>query len=238
MHSDDIVGRLAAEFNKRYDGHYYLAQINRNNVLGRAIVKYRKDLVDEGVFPKGSSAKAVQQQRHVELAREVRKKKLMASDDPVERKEGEEMVTAAALYEKHDGDRYLFTRDSLGETAIGMVPESAEVATEGVLDTALNATEVAGDVDLAGTLDPLRDSVANDHDEDALDVEDHRFTSESAASSHDINVFGQKVRKPKKQNKQGQSQQMWLWLPIKFRPVPQKGDFDVKRLKDSVYFFS
>ncbi|OCT44392.1 DNA-directed RNA polymerase, mitochondrial [Cladophialophora carrionii] len=238
MHSDDIVGRLAAEFNKRYDGHYYLAQINRNNALGRAIASYRRELVKAGVYPKGSGAKAVQQQRHVELAREVRKKKLMASEDPAERQEGQEMITAATLYEKHNGDRYLSTRDSLGETAIGMVPESAEIADEGVLDKALNSSEVASDIDLAGTLDPLRDSVANDHDEDAVDAGDHHSASDPSSSSHDINVFGQKVRKPKEQNKQGQNHQMWLWLPIKFRPVPQKGDFDVKRLKDSVYFFS
>ncbi|KAJ9602609.1 DNA-directed RNA polymerase [Cladophialophora chaetospira] len=232
MHSDDIVGRLSAEFYKRYDGYYYLASINKNNVLGKAITRYRKQMVEEGIFPKGASAKALQQQRHVELGREVRKKKLMASNDPVERKEGEEMVTAATLYEKFDGDQYLYTRDSLGETAIGMVPETAETTSEEVLDRAIDAS--GDDVDLASALEPLRDSVT--HEEDVIDAED---IADPVAAAHNLNVFGQKIRKRKpKSSTAGQKSQMWLWLPIKFRPVPKKGEFDVKRLKDSVYFFS
>lgn len=237
MHSDDIVGRLAAEFNKRYDGHYYLAQINKDSVLGKAIYAYRKQMVNEGIFPKGKGPKHVQQQRQVELGREVRKQKLTVSEDPAEREEGEKMVTAASLYEQHGGDKYLFARDSLGETAIGMVPESAETATQETLDHAINA-KVSEDVDLASALDPLRESITN-VDEDVVDTESTTTRkADTLGEGHALNVFGQKIQKPKKPSTRSQNLQMWLWLPISFRDVPKKGDFDVRRLKDSVYFFS
>jgi DNA-directed RNA polymerase len=29
-----------------------------------------------------------------------------------------------------------------------------------------------------------------------------------------------------------------LWLPLKFPDIPEKGDFDVERLRESEYFFS
>ncbi|KIW81869.1 hypothetical protein Z517_04895 [Fonsecaea pedrosoi CBS 271.37] len=247
MHSDDIIGRLAAEFNKRYDGHYYLAQINKSNVLGKAITEYRKQMVAEGVFPAGNGSKSIQQRRHAELLREIRKKKLMASEDPKEQEEGQMMVTAASLYEQYDGDKYLFHRDSLGETAIGAIPETMEGAKGEIVDAALDASEVSEDVDLASTLDPLRDSVANDNDDDTIDVGKTGNTMRDAtatdpvAKAHQVavNAFGQRLRTQKRKTGQkSQNNQIWLWLPMKFRPVPKRGDFDVKRLKDSTYFFS
>jgi DNA-directed RNA polymerase len=34
-----------------------------------------------------------------------------------------------------------------------------------------------------------------------------------------------------------QEKKLYVWLPMKFPEVPAKGDFDVKRLKLSKYFF-
>jgi DNA-directed RNA polymerase len=30
----------------------------------------------------------------------------------------------------------------------------------------------------------------------------------------------------------------WMWVPLKFRPVPAKGDWDLTRIRKSEYFFS
>lgn len=236
MHSEDIIGRLAAEFKMRYQGHYYLAQVNKNNALGKALLAYRKRMVAEGIFKPASGAKGIQERRQAELLREIRKNKLMESEDPAEREEGEKMETAASLFAQF-GEKYLFHRDSLGETAIGTVPEEAS---EDIVEEALNATEVADDVDLASTLDPLRESVANE--DDVIDVEDSdrskvpttALPSDGKACDVVLTAFGQKVRKQKKSI----NNQTWLWLPISFRSVPKKGDFDVNRLKESTYFFS
>ncbi|EXJ84359.1 hypothetical protein A1O3_05026 [Capronia epimyces CBS 606.96] len=239
MHSEDIVGRLAAEFRMRYEGHFYLAQVNKTNVLGKAIIAYRKKMVDEGVFNAGTGSKGVQQRRHVELLREIRKKKLMESADPEERAEGEKMVTAASLFEQYDGEKFLFHQDSLGETAIGAIPERAS---EELVVEAINAAGVSDDVDLVSTLDPLRESVANEEEdvtnegEERVDIEATHRLHGDIGGGREINAFGQKVGK--KQAKRGLNNQIWLWLPLRFRPVPKKGDFDVRRLKESTYFFS
>ncbi|KAI1611055.1 DNA-directed RNA polymerase [Exophiala viscosa] len=234
MHSEDIIGRLAAEFKKRYEGHYYLAQINKGNVLGKAIAAYRDQMVQQGVFKPSRGAEGVSERRQQELLREIRRKKLLESEDSKEREEGEKMVTAATLFEQHDGEKYLFHRDSLGETAIGVIPEHAKEAT---VEDAIHASEVAGDVDIASTLDPLRDAVTNDDDMiDSDDLGVAKTTPTAPADNVVLNAFGQKVRKQKA--KKSANNQMWLWLPIKFRPVPKKGEFDVNRLKDSTYFFS
>jgi len=252
MHSEDIVGRLAAEFKLRYQGHLYLAQVNRHNPLGRAITEYRKGLAMEGKIKAGNGPQAVKERRYAELVREIRKKKLMESDDPNDREEGEKMVTAATLFAQYNGEKYLSTRDSLGETAIGAVPETASSET---IEAALNAEHVADDVDVAGALDPLVESVANegdlgeadvhtDADADA-DVDDVAPPSASSSPSsapephvtYVRDALGQKTRKQKKTSRT-QNNQIWLWLPLTFRPVPKKGEFDVTRLRDSQYFFS
>ncbi|KAL6248207.1 DNA-directed RNA polymerase [Rhinocladiella similis] len=236
MHSEDIIGRLAAEFQKRYEGHYYLAQVNKNNPLGKAIIQYRQQLMAEGELATAKGAKGIAERKEQELLREVRRNKLLASEDPKERKKGESMVTAATLFDKFDGEQFLFHRDSLGETAIGAVPEEAK---ESTVQEAINEAEAAADVDLASSLDPLRDAVTNE--DDMLDVDELplRSVTTPPADNVSLDAFGQKIRKNKRSKTISASvNQVWLWLPIKFRPVPKKGDFDVNRLKDSTYFFS
>lgn len=239
MHSEDIIGRLAAEFNKRYDGHFYLAQVNKNSTLGKAILAYRRQLVEEGISKAGSGSKAIQEQRHTELLREIRRRKLMQSDNLEERMEGEQMETAATLFDKFDGEKYLYHRDSLGETALGSVPEPAEVET---VEKVINQSDVSGEVGLASTLDPLGDSgVDEDYNfmETFAKTENDTTSSDLVAKAHKcvVNAFGQKLQQKSSPRKQEYSQ-TWLWLPIQFRPVPKKGAFDVKRLKQSTYFFS
>lgn len=236
MHSEDIVGRLLAEFQKRYEGHYYLAQINKSNKLGKALAAYRKRMASEGLLPPGHGFKGISERRHAELLRETRKMKLMASEDAKEREEGEKMVTAATLFEELDGEKYLFSRNSLGETAIGTVPDNVD---ESVLEQAMHSEDAVGDVNLARTLDPLKDSVAEVDEEETVDETDTQVASTAEDPLMDLhrrNAFGDKM--PKKATAKSINNQMWLWLPLKFKPVPKKGDFDVRRLRDSTYFFS
>jgi DNA-directed RNA polymerase len=241
MHSEDIIGRLSAEFQKRYEGHYYVARIGKSNKLAKAINAYRKRMVTEGLLPPGSGSKGIQERRHAELLREVRKIKLMASEDAKEREEGEKMVTAATLFKELDGEKYIFSRNSLGETAIGSIPDNVD---ESVLEQAMHSEDAIGDANLARTLDPLKDSIAEvDEEEDAGETDTHAST-ESCLPTEDLlsdlhrrNAFGDKLPN-KRPAKPSLNNQIWLWLPLKFKPVPKKGDFDVTRLRDSTYFFS
>lgn len=241
MHSEDIVGRLSAEFQKRYEGHYYLAKIDKTSKLAIAIIDYRKSMVKEGLIPPGSNSKALEARRHAELLREARKTKLMASEDPKERQEGEDMVTAATLYEQFDGDQFLSSRNSLGETAIGTIPDNVDVS---ILEQALNSEDVIGDVNLASTLGPLKDSITEQGDDednqDAISLTSTTtplFGKDPVRHYQGCNAFGDKFQ-TKTRKKSFTKQQLWLWLPLKFKPIPKKGDFDVQRLRDSTYFFS
>ena len=48
-------------------------------------------------------------------------------------------------------------------------------------------------------------------------------------------VSDQTTPTPKKPVKESK---IFVWVPLTFPDVPQKGDWDIGRLKDSVYFFS
>merc|ERR1711939_1182847 len=155
-----------------------------------------------------------------------------------EREEGEKMVTGATLFDKLEGEQFLYHRDSLGETVIGAVPKDVK---EAKVQEAIHAAEVADNVDMASTLDPLRDSVTNEDDvvhQEGSGVEVAKSSPTPPADNVVRNAFGQKIRKASPRNGVTGPNQIWLWLPIKFRPVPKKGDFDVNRLRESTYFFS
>lgn len=240
MHSEDIIGRLAAEFQKRYEGHYYLAYTKRHSPLGKALSAYRSEMVEKGIFTSVRGSKGIAERKEQELLREIRRNQLLASEDPKEREEGEKMVTAATLFDKLEGEQFLYHRDTLGETVIGAVPKEVKEAT---VQEAIHAAEVADDVDMASTLDPLRDSVTNEddvvHREGSGVVVDVAKSSPTPPADNVVrNAFGQKIRKSYPKNGVSGPNQIWLWLPIKFRPVPKKGDFDVNRLRESTYFFS
>lgn len=211
MHSEDIVGRLAAEFNKRYEGHLYLAQISSTSKLAKAIQKYRMEHVAE---LGGSFASHSTRRKNAELLREITKRRLMESDDPQERKRGEEMVTAATLFKQFDGTQYLHAKDSLGQTAMASMPTKAAKAQ---IEKELEASAKDDDI--------LEKSV--DGDDGTDDAIDHEGEAADGATS-----------KRTKTAKGASDKNIWLWLPLEFRPVPKKGDFDVKRLKESQYFFS
>lgn len=200
MHSEDIVGRLAAEFNKRYEGHLYLAQISSTSKLAKAIHKYRIDHASE----LGKHIKRPLVLRHAELTREITKRKLMESEDPADRERGERMITAATLYKQYDGDQYLASKDSLGQTALAATP--SELNTHDANGTELDGKAISA---LEAELD--------------------------AATLSDGDDFADT---PGTGGKQARRRTTAIWLPLEFRAVPQKGDFDVSRLKESQYFFS
>ena len=231
MHSEDIIGRLAAEFRLRYKGHLYLANVHSATPLGKALATYRKGLK----YKPGST---IHEKRHLELLREIERRKLLASEDPLLRRQGEQMVTAARLYEEHDGDRYLHSRDSLGETAIGAVPQ--DVHDEAVLKDALASSSRDGDApqtNVDAVLQPLTVVDTNAAKTAMISTRTVSVDEPSEATSQ-TETPTTAVKKKKRKATTPAPKQTWLWLPLTFKPVPQKGEWDVKRLRDSTYFFS
>jgi DNA-directed RNA polymerase len=147
MHSEDVVGRLFAEFKARYSNHLYLARVRHKTPLWEKIKAHRKK---NGV----SYAKIT------ELVTEYKRLKLLSSDDPAEQKQGLEMVTAGSLFAAEpNAEDMLVTTRSLGVAGMGEVsPQETALAAsaDGTVDEA-SLREVVGEAlcdQMAAALDP------------------------------------------------------------------------------------
>jgi len=200
IHSDDVMGRLAAEFAARYRGSLYLESVNRKSAVGKIVLAHRqtqrKTLVDE-------------------LGEEHLRQKLLRSDDPEDVKRGEGMVTPASIFE------------SMQDAKDSIVPE---------------VVTPVDDADAAGAVAPIGvDTGFTAGIEPAEDDETIEVGAEAATDVHSWVQPSQFVgtlkgtRAPKRPQK---PETYHIWLPLSFPELPSKGDFDVRQLKDSKYFFS
>jgi hypothetical protein len=123
------------------------------------------------------------------------------------------MVTAASLYAKYNGEKYLYTKDSLGETAIGVIPKVTE---EEIIKEALQSDEAIANVDIEQSFDPLV------HAPSTAEVDDSEVGA-GAVDALEVNraTNSGKASKPGSK-KSNQYNFMWLWLPLTFRNVPKK----------------
>jgi DNA-directed RNA polymerase, mitochondrial len=213
MHSEDIIGRLSAEFKTRYRGHLYLASICSSSILGKEIKAFRTQFHAS----KGNSHN-MRQRQYAELVLEARRQSLLKHHDPAERAKGEAMVTPCSMFEKCDGHQYLKTRESLGETAIGAIPDKIDPK---LLEKALQSDDdVAVDVDMEHALEPLLAGV---------DVEKEvEGQSYIAADEGEVLADKEEEKKTEKKKKKGKKSNRkpepvsWLWMPLTFKAIPQK----------------
>ena len=122
MHSEDIVGRLAAEFNARYKGYMHLAAVDSKSPVGRKILKWRSG-VDPEVNKRGVTAR----KKH-ELILERRRLALLTSEDPREREEGQAMVTPTKIFSEAADETALAPSDNKLNTIGGIGPVSSRSA--------------------------------------------------------------------------------------------------------------
>ncbi|KAI0447576.1 DNA-directed RNA polymerase [Xylaria telfairii] len=111
IHGEDVIGRLASEFEARYKGSLYLAKVARNTDAEREIAALRtgkrKTMRDE-------------------LLQERERQRLLASSDPDEVQKGMEMVTPASIYEKFSTSDTLVSENEMEEVALGNIPSSSK----------------------------------------------------------------------------------------------------------------
>lgn len=143
-----------------------------------------------------------------ELALESQRNTLLASEDPAEREKGEKMVTPASIMAAEPDEAAFVAPSEMTGQKLGEIPDGAE-ATEN--------SESAEDADAA------EDEVSAAEPDAAEDVVD-------AATSA-------KAKTAKKPAGSKYNHKVYVWLPLQFPAVPEKGDFDVTRLKQSKYFF-
>jgi DNA-directed RNA polymerase len=199
MHSEDIIGRLAAEFKARYAGSMYLVDLKTKSPAAQQITAMRASIQSQSKLKKNTLRATYE-----ELLLEAERQRLLQSEDAEERKKGQEMVTCASIYES--------AQDSSAMVMDIQQPLFGE----------MNATE------------------AKDIHKDMIDAElsgkeGHAFE----AGADKAAVVDDEVAEPKAEKKAPKYQSVTqIWLPLTFPPVPKKGDFDVRRLKESKYFFS
>ncbi|KAF2690504.1 DNA/RNA polymerase [Lentithecium fluviatile CBS 122367] len=212
MHSEDIIGRLAAEFKARYAGSMYRASIIAATPVGRKIAAWRKAHrgVKHGLTPEAK----IRDASFVEVALEAKRQDLLNCDDPAKRKEGEEMVTPTSIWLANQDPKAMasFRLALLGQTK----KESGDMFDE-VKDKVLGAEAEANKDEIAASgVEPA--DISNDP---LITSEAFEAANEDRPSRH---VSPHSL--------------LNVWLPLTFPPVPKKGNWDVTRLRESKYFFS
>lgn len=199
IHSEDVIKRLAAEFQARYKDHIYLASVNVQSPAGKEIVAWRK----------ANGTSKVQ-----ELLLEHKRLQLLASSDPNEVAEGKEIITPGSIADKLPIEVESEDLEGMGigeiGTAVGGVEnEAAENILAGV--DSVDAAIKESDDPIVCDPETTNDELSNSHDDSSQGRQPTPF--ERAAN---VNLA---KRVPPRQKKQTVT---WAWLPLSFPPVPQK----------------
>lgn len=153
-----------------------------------------------------------------ELAMERERLRLLASEDPAERTKGEEMITPASIMTSEADESAFVPCTELNGQTLGEIPGDA--------DKMINASYAAGDEDA----DLASDEISAAEPIAAEDVVDANAATKPSTARR---MKGSMMHK----NGKVYDRKLYVWLPLTFPEVPAKGDFDVKRLKSSKYFF-
>ncbi|KAL9097042.1 MAG: hypothetical protein Q9165_001006 [Trypethelium subeluteriae] len=223
MHSENIVGRLAAEFEARHKGGWYLAGVHQKSEIGRKILAWRRKNLgttkesNEGTELKVQKTYNSPTQKAQEFMIELKRLEDLESDDPEVRQQAEAMETPATIFTGFEGDKEAFLApcEAPGLGAVGK--------TDGMDD---ESQLLEGSEELDDT------SVTENMSADASEVED---VATEVPSWEQLSTLPNREKKKKPQQV---TNRLHIWLPLTFPEVPKKGSFDVSRLKKSQYFFS
>jgi DNA-directed RNA polymerase len=215
MHSEDIVNRLAAEFSARYAGAMYRATLHVGADVSRKITLWRLERRQVTGTVSRSNGVRHGDASFEEVALEAKRQELLTSEDAEERKMGEKMVTPTSIWLAHQDPKALhsFRLSLLGETKD---KQSADRQTQ-VKDEALGA-----EADAVTTTESTMDIVEDEAEDLAKDPQSGGVTAKKKSASRIAADQGT----------------IQVWIPLSFPPVPQKGGWDVSRLRESKYFFS
>lgn len=213
MHSEDIMGRLRAEFSARYKGYMYLASVGRSSAVGQKIIQWRKET--------RTKRNGVLNVKVRELLMECRRLKLLASEKPEERLEGESLITAGQIFQDMANKKDLIPATDV--EPLGQLPRSiAEQRVD------------AEDVDIEEPFEPLisnavPSTVVTDDTEERSWIEedrqiegDNRNEIDLEGLEDDANDTGEQVEERRETPPKRRDKSLWLWLPMTFPPVPEK----------------
>ncbi|KAJ4120133.1 DNA-directed RNA polymerase [Fusarium equiseti] len=196
IHEEDVVGRLATEFQARYKNSIYLCTIPADSAVGEAIRDFRK------------KSKLGQKE---ELLLEHKRNSLIRSGNPWDLEAARKIVTPASIYEDMEADEHHEIAADSESAGLGEIPASEANLKEAVKEA------------------------VQEMDPDGLSTDE---LSARLINRLKHTNFEAEVIMPKKEYKVEKKKVISLWRPLTFPKIPEKGDFDVKSLRESQYFFS
>ncbi|KAF3918083.1 hypothetical protein ABW21_db0206935 [Orbilia brochopaga] len=250
LHSEDIVQKLRDEFVVRYKGYKTLVVVPEAHPAGRAITQHRRE-----VSP-------------IIEARKLEAEQLRQEKEAEEAKKQEELIEAGVIERprKKNGPKKLKTRRERKSTGKITMTVVDDLMMELERDKLLNSNDP--DEQEKGRQMVTASSIYQSHgltpDSDFDKVDSPGFGEEMSSGGGDIDFLGlqledsktKKVAKASKASEDGVDakedgesakkkapakgawQRVYVWVDMEFPEVPEKGGFDVSRLKDSKYFFS
>ena len=216
MHTEDIIGRLAAEFSARYKDCMYLASVRANSVLGKKILALRKHTRQTG-------KKAKQASKFRELLDERRRVRLLASADPAEQAEGEAMMTPSRLFLETADENDLAPLEQLEETGIGKIPSIQQALQSPDLtqehDEISDVNEDPGD-----TLQPVGSDGQEEPTTFSADFEHGKIEAVAETDPENELIVQDSMQKTKSKigKTSKKDRKVLIWLPLTFPPVPKK----------------
>ena len=245
MHSEDVVGRLLAEFEARHGGSLYLASVGPDTKFAKAIWEWRAKVKKgeiENPYRKltqqGGKATTYKREQVSEALLERKRMKLLNSEDPEEREKGKAMVTPISIFEEMNAYESLASEvDAL--PGLGDVPgagaDQARSAVKGHKKaySETNSPVVGEPGSWSGKVEESHDEHHEEHEEIDEHAEEHEEEG-SAQSMHDprynSSTSSGKTTFERAALKKGsdcmQHRNIWVWLPLEFPKVPEKVCYD------------
>lgn len=212
IHSEDVIKRLASEFEVRYRGGLYMAQVEVGSEAGKAIVKWRKANKDISSTLKN------------ELLMEKKRLELLNSPVAADRKKGKKMVTPGSIYEEFASEQDV-AKEDMGGTTLGSL---SATNTKANIATAEDIDEVVEEAELDGVDGETVPEAGADAASEQPDFKKY-FTT--------VSHFEEKLT-GSRPTRHVVKKYTPVWSQLSFPDIPEKGDFDVKSLRESAYFFS
>ncbi|RDA89345.1 hypothetical protein CP532_6110 [Ophiocordyceps camponoti-leonardi (nom. inval.)] len=240
IHQENVIERLAAEFEARHKGSMYMAHVDSLSEVGRQIRQLRlqtKLSIEE------------------ELVLEYRRLRLLSSGNEKDIAKGKTIVTPASIYEAMPAkEPDIDIAEDKKNIGIGEIPAEEEDEDAALLDEVLGEVlsegeaEEAVEEDVPNLEDPeeaptpkkttkekkgkkkTKSKKKKKGEEAGVDEE------EDADAKNDGDVQKPPVKKRRIKGYTGRT--LAFWMPLTIPPVPEKGGYDVNRLRQSMYFFS
>lgn len=153
-----------------------------------------------------------------ELLLEHKRNQLRLSGSPWDLEAAKQIVTPAAVYEEMSAsEKDVVIEEETSSIGLGEISEA----------------------DVKAEQDDINDVLTAETEQDAHVARDAAEMSERLMNDMKVTSFeSQMLGHKRKTNSRQRRQPIHVWLPLTIPDIPEKGDFDVTRLRESKYFFS